>query len=156
MKEIILTQKDIEKIKQQIHELKTKIIPQINKELKQAIADGDLRENAPFDIAKQKFVEAKNKLHELQQMLKNSKIIKNNSNKRQNTVKLGSKVKINMQGQEKIIEIVSDFEADLINNKFSINSPIAKQLLGKKEGDSVSLTTPNGSQIVIQILSVNN
>jgi len=156
MKEIILTREDVEKIKKQIHELKTKIIPHINKELKQAIEDGDLRENAPFDVAKQKFVEAKNKLHELQQMLKNAKVVNKNSNQDQKIVKLGSKVKINMQGQEKIIEIVSDFEADLLNNKFSINSPIAKQLLGKKEGDSVSLTTPNGSQIVIHILSVNN
>lgn len=151
MSDILLTQEDINKIKKQIKELKYTIIPKINKELETAIADGDLRENAPFDIAKQRLVEARNKLHELEELIKKAKIVKNKSTQR---IGINSKVKIDIDGLVLDIQIVGVVDANPLENKYATNSPIAQAIMGKKPGDTATLNTPDGQQKTIKVLEV--
>ena len=152
MSEILLTASDVKRIKQQIKELKEKIIPRINKELEVAIADGDLRENAPFDIAKQKLVEARNKLQELKDLLKQAKIVKNAGSKK---IGLNSRVKIDIDGTIMEIQIVGVVDANPLENKYATNSPLAQSILGLKEGETTTLKTPNGQTKKITILEIH-
>ncbi len=151
VEKILLTKEDMNKLKSQIQELKEKIIPQINAELQEAIEDGDLRENAPFDIAKQRLVEARDKLNKLEEMLKNAKLVKATTDQ---TVGLQSHVTILLDKNKVKFQVVSELEADPANNKFSTNSPLAKAVMGKKVGDTTYLSTPTGDKKEIKILEV--
>lgn len=139
-----LTAKDIKKIKEEIKKLREKIIPQLAEELHEARADGDLRENAPFQILREKLADAKLKLAKYEEMLKQHILVKGKS---KNTISLGDTVIIEINGNKQEITIVSEVEANPTENKFSVESPIGQALMGKKIGETTKL--PNGTEIKI-------
>ena len=143
-KQYTLTPKDLKKIKQEIKKLREKIIPQLAEELHEARADGDLRENAPFQILREKLADAKLKLAKYEEMLKNHILVKTKS---KDTISLGDKVVIEINGNTQEVTIVSEVEANPAENRFSVESPIGQALIGKKVGETTSL--PNGTKIKI-------
>ena len=140
-----ITQEGLTKLKDELNHLMTVERPSISKQIGEAIEKGDISENAEYDAAKdaQGMLEAKIAL--LRGKIANARII-DESKIDTSTVQILNKVTIrNMKNQATMIyTIVSEHEADLKAGKISIETPIAKGLLGKKVGDSVEIKVPSG------------
>jgi transcription elongation factor GreA len=113
----------------------------VSDRIKTAREFGDLAENAEYSIARQEQERHEIRIGEIENILKNIKIIV--APKNSNNVKLGSTVKLKSQsGTTKEFQVVGTVEADPMNGKISDESPIGKNLLGKKEGEMVEISTP--------------
>jgi transcription elongation factor GreA len=113
----------------------------VSDRIKTAREFGDLAENAEYSIARQEQERHENRIAEIENILKNIKIIV--APKNSNNVKLGSTVKLSSKnGSAKEFQVVGTVEADPLNGKISDESPIGKSLLGKKEGEMVEISTP--------------
>lgn len=116
---------------------------------------GDITENAEYDSAldEQAFVESR--IAEISEMMKNMIIIEKSkdSNGKGDVVKVGSHVKVHLEGQEQEFQIVGEIEADPFTNKISHESPLGSSLLGKKIGDKVLVEAPVGD-LTYTVMSV--
>lgn len=123
--------------------LKSIELPRIQEELKDARALGDLRENSALDAAKAQEAEMKIRFAEIENSLLDYELIDEDT--KSTTVRIGSEVKVKYieDGFENDFTIVGTFEADPANGKVSNESPLAKAILGKKEGDEVKLKIRN-------------
>lgn len=102
---------------------------------------GDLSENAEYDAAREDQGLVESRIAEIEDILQNAEIIKTS---RKSTVGLGSKVELK-NGSKKInYHIVGPVEANPVEGKISNESPIGLALMGKKEGDKATVTTPKG------------
>lgn len=102
---------------------------------------GDLAENAEYQSARGEQERNESRISEIENILLNVEIIK--KPKGDSKVQLGSTVKLKSSGKAKEFQIVGTVEADPLNGKISDESPIGQALLGKKEGESVEIKTPN-------------
>lgn len=154
-KEIILTNEGMQKLKDELEQLKTVRRPEVSEKIKIARGFGDLSENAEYDEAKKEQAEVEERIMTLEQMLKYARVL-DESEIEKGVVGLGSKVKLWDEEFEEEIEysIVSTTEADPANNKLSQESPVGKALLGKKKGDKVVAVTPGG-EISFKILKIS-
>ena len=154
-KEIILTDEGMQKLKDELEQLKTVRRPEVSEKIKIARGFGDLSENAEYDEAKKEQAEVEERIMALEQMLKYARVL-DKSEIEKGVVGLGSKVKLWDEEFEEEIEysIVSTTEADPANNKLSQESPVGKALLGKKKGDKVVAVTPGG-EISFKILKIS-
>ena len=133
-----VTEEGLKKLKEELRQLETEERPKIKKQIAEARDKGDLSENAEYDAAKEAQGMLEMKIHNLKNTIANSRIL-DESKIDTSTVQILNKVKIKNQKNAAVMEytIVSETEADLKAGKISINSPIAKGLLDKKEGDVV-------------------
>lgn len=154
-REVLLTEEGLEKIKEELEHLKTKKRHEVASRLKEAIAQGDLSENSEYDAAKeeQAFIEAR--ILTLDNMIRNAKII-NHDGQNKNIVMIGTKVTIQEipEGDVETYTIVGSAESDPLMGKISNESPIGSELIGKKEGDIVTVPAPVGT-IQFKILEIN-
>lgn len=104
---------------------------------------GDLSENAEYDAAREAQAQLESRISDIEDILKNATIIAPNTGS--TSIQVGCKVVLKNGGPEVTYQIVGPVEADPLNGKISNESPIGKALLGKKQGDSVEITTPKGS-----------
>ena len=153
MKETFLTQEGLEEIKKELDELKMVKRPQVIDALKDARAQGDLSENAEYDAARNEQAIVESRIKELEAMLENVKVIEKTNT---DVVSLGCNVTIEYVDDKEKEEysIVGSKEADPFSNKISNESPIAKAILGKKKGATVSVDSPNGKYDV-KIIAVS-
>lgn len=143
---VILSQEGYDKLKDELkYLLKTKR-PEASEAMKAARAHGDLSENAEFDAAKNEQAIVEARIADLQEKLANARII-DESQMSTDQVFIGAKVTLFDCEFDEEIEywIVGAEEADLAKNKISINSAVAKALLGKKVGDVVDAKIPAGT-----------
>jgi len=141
---IFLTEEGIQKIKEELKELKGPIRTELASRLRSAIEMGDLSENADYIKAKedQGFIEGK--IQELEETLKRAKLINLLENS-SDIVQIGSSVVIKEEGyKQELIHIVGSKEADPNLGKLSYESPIGSALLGHKISDIVRVKTPEG------------
>ena len=151
LKEIYLTSEGFLKLEEELNEAKTVKRPQIIKDLKEARAQGDLSENAEYSAARDAQGKLEARIKEIEYTLEHATIIENNNDGK---VKVGSVVTILYDDDdEEEYSIVGSTEADPFENKISNESPIAKAILGKKAGETVSVESPNGSYDV-KIISI--
>ncbi len=140
-----ITQEGLNNLKEELAHLMNVERPAISKQIGEAIEKGDISENAEYDAAKdaQGMLEAKIAL--LREKIANARII-DESKIDTSTVQILNTVTIKNMKNNAIMKytIVSEHEADVKSGKISIQTPIAKGLLGKKVGDSVEIKVPSG------------
>ena len=142
---VYLTPEGLQKVKDELEYLTTTRRKEVAKMIGEAIAEGDLKENAGYDEAKnaQGFLEGR--IRELEQMLKRAQVIDNNSVDK-DIAALGRTVVVCEVGTdfEERYMIVGAVQADPTNGRISNESPMGKALLGKKVGAKVTVESPGG------------
>lgn len=146
-----LTPEGLEKLKKELEYLKTTKRKEIAERLKQAIAFGDLSENAAYHEAKEAQGFLEGRILELTETVREAKIIQKSVSGR---VALGSKVLLEVDNEKEEFEIVGPNEANPIKGRISDVSPLGNELMGKKAGDSGELKTPAG-KTKYKILKIN-
>jgi transcription elongation factor GreA len=143
--EVILTQEGLKQIEEELRELKSVKRKELAERLKVAISYGDLKENSEYHSAKEDQAFMETRILTLERMLKTAKVVDADSMS-VNEVSIGSIVVLNdIEFQEKMeYRIVSPAEANVAENKISYESPLGKELIGKKIGDTVSVSAPMG------------
>ena len=145
------------KISKQLHQLKTKDRVEISQAIADARAHGDLKENAEYHAAKEEqgFIEAK--IQEIEHALANAQVIDVKDIPETGRVVFGSTIDLYDVSNEKSLtyKIVGNLESDPGSGLISIQTPIARGLLGKNEGDEVTISTPSGN-IVLEIEKVKH
>ena len=150
-----VTADGMERLKAELEQLKKVDRPAISKQIAEARDKGDLSENAEYDAAKEAQGLLELKISKLEATVANSRVI-DESKIDTDKVQILNKVKIKNLANNAVMEycIVSDSEADLKQKKLSVNTPIAKGLLGKSVGDQVEVTVPNG-KIKFEIVEIS-
>lgn len=150
-----ITEEGLKKLIAEVEQLKSVERPKISQAIAEARDKGDLSENAEYDAAKEAQGLLELKISQLEQTIRNSRVI-DESKLDFSSVQILSKVKIKNAKNGAVMEyaIVSETEADLKSGKISINTPIAKGLLGKKVGDSVEVKVPSGL-MQFEVLEIN-
>ena len=135
------------KLQEELATLEYVLAHDIPKELKKAVAMGDLSENAEYHMAKQRQEYLKARIRQLGKRLADLSLI-NMSNIPRDKVGLGSTVKVydNTKNEEVEYTLVTSEESDVAAGKISTTSPIGRALLNKKVGDSAVVVTPNGNR----------
>lgn len=153
---ITLSKKGHEDLLNELEYLKTVKRYEIGDKLKAARAQGDLSENSEYDEAKDEQAKNETRIAELENMLKNVKII-DEAQIKTDRVGVGSKVKIYDEAYEEEISytIKGSAEADPLNGIISNESPIGKALMGAKEGEEVLVTNAEGHTRKIKVLSIS-
>lgn len=139
-----LSQGSFDNLQKEAEELKNRLIPDIAKKIDEAKQQGDLSENAEYHQAREEMSWAQGRLMQVNQILANAQIIQKNKNT--TSVSLGSKVVVEVNGNERIYTIVGPQEIDLTQGFISNVSPIGEALLGREAGDTVEINTPGGKQ----------
>ena len=136
-----------EKLQAEVKELKEVKRPQCVKDIEEALEHGDLKENAEYHAAKEMQKNIDNRLAELQEILGNSQIV-DPSELAHSKISFGSTVVMtNIDTDEEVsYTIVGGCESNPDMGLISFNSPLAKQLLGKEEGDEVKVRLPSGEK----------
>jgi transcription elongation factor GreA len=146
MATIPITKNGAEKLKQELHTLKTVDRPWVINAIAEARAQGDLSENAEYDAAKdrQGFIEGR--IQEIESKLSMSQIIDPATLDAGGRVVFGATVELEDEasGDAFKYQIVGEDEADLKLGLINISSPIARALIGKEEGDVASVEAPGG------------
>ncbi|WP_346937835.1 transcription elongation factor GreA [uncultured Clostridium sp.] len=122
---------------------------QINEELKEARAHGDLSENFEYKAAKKNRADNNRRMGYLERMIKTAKII--NDDTSENQVGIGKIVTLRFldDDEEEAFTMVTTVEADPLNNKISIECPLGKALYKRNLGEKIEVTSPDGSYSVI-------
>ena len=135
------------KLEEEIRALEYELAHELPKEIKKAVAMGDLSENAEYHMAKQRqeFVNAR--LGQLKKRLGELAMI-NLTNLPKDKVAFGSKVKVydNTKDEELEYKLVTSEEADVAKGLISTTSPIGRSLMGKRVGDTAVVVTPSGNR----------
>lgn len=148
------TKEGLQRLKDELNELKTKGRANMAKQIAEARDKGDLSENAEYDAAKDAQGLLELKISKLEEVVGNARVI-DESNLDTSKVGILSTVKIKntKNGMEVQYQIVAEEEADLKQNKISIKSPIGKGLLGKKLGDRAMIKVPAG-EMEFEVLDI--
>jgi len=145
MSDNVMTKQGYEDLKEKLRKMKVHDRQEVIEQMRTAAAHGDLSENAEYDAAKERQMFVEGKIKEIEQKLANAKVI-DTSMISTDRVVFGATVLLSDddKGEEVKYQIVGVDEADVSQGKISISSPIARALIGKEEGDSVSVRTPGG------------
>ncbi|MDO8372696.1 MAG: transcription elongation factor GreA, partial [Polaromonas sp.] len=146
MATIPITKKGAEKLKAELHQLKTVDRPWVINSISEARAQGDLSENAEYDAAKdrQGFIEGR--IQEIEGKLSAAQIIDPSEVDAGGKVVFGSTIELQDEdsGDKVTYQIVGEDEADIKLGLVNISSPIARALIGKDEGDTAEVQAPGG------------
>mgnify|MGYP001363156831 FL=1 len=157
MDKVPLTKIGYNKIKEQLQFLKSKERPRISNAISEARAHGDLKENAEYHAAKEEQSLIEKKISEIENALSMCQIIEVLEIPYSGKVVFGSTVKLLdlVNDRELIYKIVGNLESDPSNGHISIDTPIARALIGKNEGEVVEVVTPSG-KMELEIILVEH
>jgi len=135
-----------EKLKAELQRLKSVERPSVIQAIAEARSHGDLSENADYDAAKERQGFIEGRIAEIENKLAGAQVIDPATVDGDGRVVFGAMVEIEdvESGTRRTWRIVGDDEADVRENKVSVNSPLARALIGKEEGDSVEVQAPGG------------
>ncbi|MFH1386775.1 MAG: transcription elongation factor GreA [bacterium] len=140
-----MTKENYEKLKEKLEELKKKR-PIISKTIGEAREAGDLRENSAYHAAKEEQGMNEMRIKELEAKIENAKVVDKSELMTRGQVSLGSTVRIMALDTENESEymLVSEMEADVLENKISTASPIGGAIINQKVGDVIEVELPRG------------
>ncbi|MBA3660246.1 MAG: transcription elongation factor GreA [Gammaproteobacteria bacterium] len=147
MQKIPMTVVGAEKLREELTRLKQTERPKIINAIAEARAHGDLKENAEYHAAReqQSFVEGR--IKEIESKLSNAQTIDVTQIENTGRVIFGTTVVLENNTGKLRYKIVGEDEADIKENMISVTSPVARALIGKFEGDSVEVKTPEGTTV---------
>lgn len=151
-KKHLLTLEGLEKLKKELETLVNQRRKEVIERIQEAVAHGDLSENADYAQAKEEQAFIEGRIQELEEIIKNAEIIKSNGDR--GVVSVGSTVKLHANGQEKNYTIVGSNEANPAQGRISNESLVGQKLLGAKPGDKVEVETPAG-KIEYEIMEIS-
>lgn len=147
-----------EKLREELNRLKNVERPRISQAIAEARAHGDLKENAEYHAAREQQSFNEGRIADIEGKLSNADIIDVTKVNAKGKVVFGATVKLyNLDNEDEVTyTIVGEDEADIKMGKISFGSPIARAVIGKKEGDEVSVQTPGGlvEYEIIEVLYV--
>jgi transcription elongation factor GreA len=141
-----MTKVGAEKLREQLHELKTVDRPRITAAIAEARAHGDLSENAEYHAAREQQSFMEGRINKIESTLADVQIINVKEINETDKVVFGATVTIlNLNSDEEVTyQIVGELEADINTGLISIASPIARSLIGKQVGDIADVNAPSG------------
>jgi transcription elongation factor GreA len=141
-----LTVKGAEKLRAELHKLKTVERPAVIQAIAEARSHGDLSENAEYDAAKEKQGFIEGRIADLEGKLSNAQLIDPSDLDADGRVVFGATVELEDidSGDTVTYQVVGDDEADIKLGQISVSSPIARALIGKYAGDTVDVQAPGG------------
>jgi transcription elongation factor GreA len=149
------TKEGLEKLKEELHQLKTEGRASIAKAIAEARDKGDLSENAEYDAAKEAQGLHEAKIAKLENTLANSRLLDESKLDTSKVLALSIvKIKNVKNGATMTYQLVAESEADLKTGKISVKSPIAQGLLGKSVGDKTEIQVPAG-KMKFEILEIS-
>ena len=155
MEKTPLTKDGEVKLQEELRNLKLER-PKITKAIAEAREHGDLKENAEYHAAREQQGMVEAKIKDIEFKLANSEIIENKPSENKDQIIFGSFVELlNIEDNSKIkYQLVGEDEADVSKNKISVNSPIAKGVIGKKAGNVITIIAPKG-ELNFKIIKIN-
>ena len=154
MSKVPLTARGAAQLKEELRRLKNEERPKVTQAIATARAHGDLKENAEYHAAKEQQGLMEARIRDIEAKLSNAQIIDVTAINAGGKVVFGATVKIaDADGTEAQYQIVGEDEADTKSGLISVNSPIARALIGRKEGDVVEVAAPGGTR-ELEILEV--
>ncbi|NNM94550.1 MAG: transcription elongation factor GreA [Bacteroidia bacterium] len=149
------TKEGLQKLVDELHQLKTVERPSISRQIAEAKDKGDLSENAEYSAAKEAQGLLELRIAKLEDVLVNAQVV-DRSKLDTSRVLILSKVRIKnvKNGATMHYTIVAENEANMKEGKISVNSPVAKGLLGKKVGQKATVKTPSG-EVTFEVLEIS-
>ena len=149
-----MTAPGLQRLEDELRQLKSEERPAIIRAIAEARSHGDLSENAEYHAARERQSFVEGRIAELEEVVSSAEVI-DPASLSGDHVKFGAHVKLvdEETDKEASYQIVGVHEADIKSKRLSISSPLAKALIGKKVGDSVSVPAPGGDRSY-EILSV--
>ena len=145
MASVFLTKESYDKLKADLHQLKTAGRAEAGAALAEAREKGDLSENAEYDAAKEEQAKLEKRIAQLEMALTNVRILDEKEiDDSKVSILTTIKLKNIKANKEFTYKMVSEIEADFKTGKLSVISPIGKGLLGHKKGEKVAIQTPAG------------
>ena len=145
MSKVPMTVAGAERLKHELHRLKTVDRPAVIQAIAEARAHGDLSENADYDAAKERQGFIEGRISEVEAKLANAQVIDPATLDVPHVVFGATVALADLDSSDEVTyQIVGDDEADIRHGKISINSPIARALIGKGEGDVAEVQAPGG------------
>lgn len=150
-----VTKEGLEKMKAELEQLETVERPKITQQIAEARDKGDLSENAEYDAAKEAQGMLEMRISKLKDVVSSSKIIDESLlDTSKVSILTTVRLKNNATNLEQTFKLVPDNESDLKTGKISVNTPIAKGLLGKVIGDMAEIVLPNGNKLSFEVLEI--
>ena len=148
MKRMPITAAGAEKLREEIRVLKTESRPRVIQAIAEARAHGDLKENAEYHAAKEQQAFMEGRIRELEVLLSTAEVIDVTRLAGTKKIVFGATVHLvdEDDGREICYRIVGEYEADMKSGLISITSPLARALIGRMEGDLVSMIAPGGER----------
>lgn len=150
-----VTKEGLAKMKAELEQLESVERPKVTQQIAEARDKGDLSENAEYDAAKEAQGLLEMKIAKLQDTIATSKIIEEDQiDTSKVSILTTVKLKNNATKTEQKFTLVPDNESDLKQGKISVNTPIAKGLLGKTVGETAEVSLPNGNKLSFEVLEI--
>ncbi len=146
MRKVPMTIDGAERLRAELNELKTVQRPKITQAIAEAREHGDLKENAEYHAAREQQSFCEGRIKEIEGKLADSEIIDIKTIPATGKVIFGTTVTLyNLDTEQSVTyQIVGEDEADVKNGKISVGSPIARAMMGKSEGDEITVKAPGG------------
>ena len=155
-RDVLLTPEGLDKLKDEIEHLSTVKRREVAERIKEAREFGDISENSEYDDAKNEQAMLEARIASLEEKLRSASVI-DASELDSNVVRVGSHVSVKDEGSGKTLmyTIVGSTEANPSENRLSNESPVGKALVGRKKGDTVKVTLPNGKTRELKITKID-
>ena len=150
-----MTAEGLQKLKDELRFLESTERPRVIAAIAEARDKGDLSENAEYDAAKEEQGMLESKIAMLKGKIMDARVI-DQSTLKADEVQILTKVRVRVKktGAEKVYQLVTEGEANIMEGKIAVTTPIAKGLLGKKVGDTVKVQVPAGT-MEFEILEIS-
>ncbi len=145
VKKNVMTYEGLRALEDELEDLKVNRRKEVAQKIKEAREQGDLSENAEYDAAKEEQREIEARIEQIDALLKNAEVA-DDENSKADVVTVGSTVKLFDEefGEEVEYKIVGSSEANILQNKISNESPVGRELIGKKKNQKITVETANG------------